>query len=92
MEGNVQEHNREIHDLARRHGLTENEARILHHLDQATQLYKRLPDHHNKDISSWTTYRKALFRLLMLRVVKRDHPEGWLTEAEEEYRKLAEEE
>jgi hypothetical protein len=30
--------------------------------------------------------------LLMLRVVKRDHPEGWLTEAEEQYRKLAEEE
>jgi hypothetical protein len=38
------------------------------------------------------TYRKALSTLLMLRVVKRDHPEGWLTEAEEEYRKLAEEE
>jgi hypothetical protein len=26
-----------------------------------------------------------------VRVVKRDHPEGWLTEAEEEYRRLAEE-
>ena len=87
----MEEHAREIHDIAHRHGLTENEARILHHLDQATQLYKRLPGHENKDISSWLTYREALARLLMVRVVKRDHPEGWLTEAEEEYRGLAKE-
>lgn len=88
----MQEHSREIHDIAHRHGLTEHEARILHHLDQATKLYKRLPNHDNKDLSSWMTCKKALATLLMQRVVKRDHPEGWLTEAEEEYRKLAEEE
>jgi NADH:ubiquinone oxidoreductase subunit E len=87
----VEKQSREIHDIAHRYGLTEHEAQILHHLDQATQLYKRLPDHENKYISSWLLYREALSRLLMLRVVKRDHPEGWLTEAEEEYRELAEE-
>ena len=89
----MEEHrNHHVHDIAHRHGLTEHEARILYHLDRATELYKRLPDHYNKDISSWTTHSEALARLLMLRVVKRDHPEGWLTEAEEQYRKLAEEE
>lgn len=85
------EHRREIHDIAHRHGLTEYEAQILHHLDQATELYKRLPDHYNKDMNGWLNHREALAKLLMLRVIKRDYPEGWLTEAEEEYRKLAQE-
>jgi len=81
-----------IHDIAHRHGLTEHEARILHHLDRATTLYEELPDSYGKDLADWVAHREALAKLLMVRVVKRDHPEGWLTEVEEEYRKLAEEE
>ena len=79
------------HEIARRHGLSEHEAAILHHLDRATKLYKGLPDHHDKDTDGWVAHEEALVRLLMVRVVKRDHPEGWLSEAEEEYRRLEEE-
>jgi hypothetical protein len=81
-----------MNDIARRHGLTEHEAMILHHLDRATHMYKELPDHYDKDLSDWMAHKEALGRLLMVRVVKRDHPEGWLAEAEEEYRMLAEDE
>lgn len=88
----MKEDRERIHDIAHRHGLTEHESRILHHLDRATKLYEGLPDSYGKDLAGWTAHREALYRLLMVRVVKRDHPEGWLTEAEEEYRKLAEEE
>jgi hypothetical protein len=88
----VKEDRERIPDIAHRHGLTEHEARILHHLDRATKLYEELPDNYSKDLAGWTAHREALAKLLMVRVVKRDHPEGWLTEADEEYRKLAEEE
>lgn len=85
--------NREhMHEIARRHGLTEHEATILHHLDKATDQYRELPEHYDKDLRDWIAHTEALRRLLMVRVVKRDHPEGWLTEAEEEYRSLAEDE
>jgi hypothetical protein len=85
--------NREhMHGVARRYGLTEREATILHHLDKATHLYRSLPHHYDKDLNGWITHKEALERLLMVRVVKRYHPEGWLTEAEEEYRRLAEDE
>jgi hypothetical protein len=80
-----------MHEIARGHGLTEHEAMILHHLDRATKMYRELPDHYDKDLDGWVAHKEALARLLMVRVVKRDHPEGWLTEAEEEYRRLAEE-
>lgn len=80
-----------IHEIARRYGLTEHEVMILRHLDKATELYRRLPDHHDKDLDGWVAHKEALVRQLMVRVVKRDHPEGWLTEAEERYRSLEEE-
>lgn len=79
-----------IREIARRHGLTEDEATILYHLEEATELYRRLPHHYDVDLAGWIAHKEALGRLLMVRVVKRDYPEGWLTEAEEEYRRLAE--
>ena len=80
-----------MHEIARRYGLTEHEVVNLGHLDKATELYRGLPDHHDKDLDGWVAHKEALARLLMVRVVKRDHPEGWLTEAEEQYRRLEEE-
>lgn len=81
-----------VHDVAHRHGLTEHEARILQHIHSATEIYKSLPDNYSKDLPGWLAHERALTGLLMLRVVKRDHPEGWLTEAEEAYRRLSEDE
>lgn len=81
-----------VHDIARKHGLTEHEARILQHIGSATKIYKKLPDNYDKDLSEWLVHERALARLLMVRVVKRDHPEGWLTEAEERYQQLSEDE
>lgn len=80
-----------VHDVARKHGLTEHEARVLQHLHAATEIYKRLPDNYDKDLDEWLAHERALARLLMVRAVKRDHPEGWLTDAEQKYQEMSEE-
>ena len=86
------EENRESSaDFAQRHGLTEDEARIFELLVGATNLYGELPDNHDKDIEAWMKKTHDLFRLLMWRVVKRDHPEGWQSLREIEERELGEE-
>ena len=75
--------------MVQKGGLTEAEAKILYHLSEATELYARLPDHHDKSIQEWMSYQKPMVRMLMWRVVKRDHPEAWITIGEDEARDRA---
>ena len=56
--------------------LTEKEAWVLHHLDSATKLFVGIPNSCGKDLAGWVAHREALAQLLMVRVVKREHPEG----------------
>jgi exonuclease V gamma subunit len=79
-----------IADIAQRCGLSEHEARILYHLDEAADLYWQLWEENSDDpaldVSEWNIHQQALVRMLMMRVVKRDYPDGWLTEGEKEAR------
>jgi len=84
--------NRHSHsDFAHRHGLTDDEARIFNHLIEAANLYGELPDNYDKNVVAWMDKTQELYRLLMWRVVKRDHPEGWQMIREIEDRELGEE-
>jgi hypothetical protein len=84
--------NRQSHsDFAQRHGLTDDEARIFNRLIQAANLYGELPDNYDKNVVAWMDKTQELYRLLMWRVVKRDHPEGWQMIREIEDRELGEE-
>jgi len=84
--------NRQRHsDFAQRHGLTDDEARIFNHLIEAANLYGELPDNYDKNVVAWMDKTQELYRLLMWRVVKRDHPEGWQMIREIEDRELGEE-
>ena len=70
-----------IIDLARKTGLTEHEARILDHIQQATDLYEELheqdPEDEGIDTNTWAEHQNGLTMLLMWRVVRRDYPEAW---------------
>lgn len=75
----VEESRESISDFAQRHGLTDDEARIMDLLSEAGNLYVELPDNYDRDVVAWMSKTQEPFRLLMWRVVKRDHPEGWRT-------------
>jgi hypothetical protein len=66
-----------LEDLAGRAGLTVDEARVFKCLRNARNLYHALPDNHDKNLEDWDFHIDALFRMLMWRVVKRDHAQGW---------------
>jgi hypothetical protein len=74
--------------FAQKTGLTEDEVIILDHLIQAGNLYFDLPDNYDKDVPTFASHQQALIRLLMWRIVKRDHPEGWRPVGELEDREL----
>ncbi len=78
-------------DFAQRHGLSDDEARIFNLLVEAANKYGELPDNYDRNVVAWMDKTQELFRLLMWRVVKRDHPQGWHSIAELEDRELAEE-
>ncbi len=85
----MEENQDHITQWARNSGLTEDEAKILEHLELAAELYDALPDNYDKNIIEWSTCHGRLVRLLMWRIVKRDHPEGWISALEQEDRDLA---
>jgi hypothetical protein len=66
-----------LEDLAGRAGLTVDEVRVFKCLRNARNLYHTLPDDHDKNLGNWDFHIDALFRMLIWRVVKRDHPQGW---------------
>jgi hypothetical protein len=88
--GMEEQHQDRIADIAQRFGLTQDEARIFDHLVEATALYDALPDDYDKSMREWVHHQRAMVRMLMWRVVRRDHPEGWHTVGEEEDRRLTE--
>ena len=58
-------------------GASEQEARILHHLDEAGRLLHELPDLTETDRETCAGHVSALMRVLASRVAEREHPEGW---------------
>ena len=73
-----------LEDLAERAGLTVHEARVFKCLKNARKLYHTLPENHDKSLKDWDFHIDALFRMLMWRVVERDHPQGWRPIGEEQ--------
>jgi hypothetical protein len=60
-------------------GTTEDEARILAHLDAARDGFFDLSGYKNPGESAAIWYHfDALTRIIASRVAERDHPEGWL--------------
>ena len=68
---------REIAERVRKTGASEQEARILHHLDEAGRLFYELPDLTATDRQTCAGHVSALVRVLASRVAEREHPEGW---------------
>ena len=58
-------------------GASEQEARILHHLDEAGRLFYELPDLTRTDMETCAGHFSSLVRVLASRVAEREHPEGW---------------
>ena len=58
-------------------GATEQEARILRHLDEAGRLFHELPDLTRTDRQTCAGHVSALVRVLASRVAEREYPEGW---------------
>ncbi len=87
----MEEEREEIQDIARSHGLTEAEARVFYHLVRATESYRELPEEPYHSWGEWTPHATALHKLLALRVVRRDYPEGWRTGRDVEEAERAEE-
>ena len=73
MEGDASE----IAERVRKTGATEQEARILLHLDEAGKLLYELPDITQMDRETCAEHISALVRVLASRVAEREHPEGW---------------
>ena len=73
----MEEDAREIAERVRKTGATEQEARILGHLDEAGRLLYELPDMTHTDRETFASHLSALVRILASRVAEREHPEGW---------------
>ncbi len=58
-------------------GTTENEARILYHLDEVGRLFYELPGITETDLTTSGQHVSALVRMIASRVTEREHPEGW---------------
>ena len=68
---------REIAERVRKTGASEQEARILRHLDESGRLFYELPDLTQTDLETCAWHISALVRVLASRVAERDHPDGW---------------
>ena len=73
MEGDA----RDTAERVQKTGATEQEARILRHLDEAGRLFYELPDMTRVDRETCAGHVSALVRVLASRVAEREHPEGW---------------
>jgi hypothetical protein len=76
--GSVEPSREEIANLASETGLTEDEARVLYHVDRAADLYDELPGGPNL-VNKMRLYMalETVRALLMERVLHRDRPDGW---------------
>ena len=73
----MEENREELAERARKMGASEDEARILHHLDEVGKLFAGLPGITETDLTTSAQHVSALVRMLASRVAERDHPEGW---------------
>ncbi len=73
MEGDA----RDTAERVQKTGATEQEARILRHLDEAGRLFHELPDLTETDRETCAGHLSALVRVLASHVAERDHPGGW---------------
>lgn len=67
----------EIARRVRETGATEDEARILYHLDEAGKLFYGLPGITEVDLTTSGQHVSSLVRVIAARVAEREHPEGW---------------
>ena len=73
----LEEGRQEIAKRARDTGATEEEARILYHLDEVGKLFYELPGITEVDLTTSGQHVSSLVRMLASRVAEREHPEGW---------------
>ena len=73
----LEEGRQEIARRARDTGTTEEEARILYHLDEVGRLFYGLPGITEVDLTTSGQHISSLVRMLASRVAEREHPEGW---------------
>ena len=73
----MEENREDLRKRARDTGATEDEARILYHLDEVGRLFYELPGITETDLTTSGQHVSALVRMLASRVAERDHPEGW---------------
>lgn len=76
-----------IEDLMRRYGMEEDEARASYHLRQTAELFEKLYPDSESNIArlvtgplkevNFRTHFRALNRILGMRVLDRDYPDGW---------------
>ena len=73
----MEEGRQEIAKRARDTGATQEEARILYHLDEVGRLFYELPGITEVDLTTSGQHISSLVRMLASRVAEREHPEGW---------------
>ena len=71
------ENREELTERMQNTGATEQEALILHHLDEVGRLFYELPGLTAVDLATSAQHVSALVRMLASRVAEREHPEGW---------------
>jgi hypothetical protein len=74
-----------IEELVRDYGLAEDEAYVFAFLVEASRIYGELPEARFND-EAFDAGIDAALNVLAMRVVRRDHPDGWLTREEREER------
>ena len=73
----LEEYGQEIARRVRDTGATEEEARILYHLDEVGNLFYELPGITEVDLTTSGQHISSLVRMISSRVAEREHPEGW---------------
>jgi hypothetical protein len=75
-----------IVELARLTGATEQEARVLFHLQSASKAWDELPSGEPRipDELRFFVHYQALLDMMLARIARRDHPEGWIPTGETE--------
>ena len=83
MESN-QESQERIARIARSTGATEQEARVLYHLQEASKAWAGLASRYpgTPDKMSFFVHYQALIDMMLARIARRDHPEGWMPPGE----------
>ena len=78
MEPNQESQERITH-IASSTGATEQEARVLYHLGEASEAWNKLPSRKPRwpEAMRFSVHYRALVDMVLARIARRDHPEGW---------------